>query len=492
MPAPSSLKFLLLASAVVISSLALETDEYSPSSDVKAMYNFPRLEIEMDDDYLNFATRCIAAPAAYCIIGLVAIVIYQLTLCGRFFMRTWTCCGVSKSRTSFRANMMIYFSLILATILMCHMLYIGNQSINDGVNLVADGMEVLENEFLSLSVESQSLVDLASDVEEAAVDGGSGPTACCDTPDCSDPDPSNDPVLAPVFDIFESAGETLGTAGETVYDLVKDIPETISDASDLMVQHMIGSKNVVVFGFYAVGVVICVLFGLFGWMRNKFLTQLMILITEFVLIILTLVNTVFMIILFGLSEYCMDPGVIVDAANETGSSELYTILNYYINCEGESPIGSELDIAEDSLDEILDEINDNSAYFSSGCTAEMDMISTETTAAVASVLEMANIFECTAINSAWGKIVNEGICSEGFTGIYSLWVCLVIVAFLLFAILCIAAIVFKQFELQVEPEEENNELMYDANDQAFLANPGVQMVPMPQQGENFTTYGKVV
>ena len=63
MPASSSLKFLLLASAVAISSLALETDEYSPSSNVKAMYNFPRLEIEMDDDYLNFAMRCIAAPA---------------------------------------------------------------------------------------------------------------------------------------------------------------------------------------------------------------------------------------------------------------------------------------------------------------------------------------------------------------------------------------------------------------------------------------------
>ena len=74
--------------------------------------------------------------------------------------------------------------------------------------------------------------------------------------------------------------------------LVRTVPGSLYDAKEYTAEHGINSKNGVVFGFYCGFMVITVLFAAAVYFRSKIFTQIMIGVTEIVLIVLTVINAV--------------------------------------------------------------------------------------------------------------------------------------------------------------------------------------------------------
>jgi hypothetical protein len=50
------------------------------------------------------------------------------------------------------------------------------------------------------------------------------------------------------------------------------------------------------------------------------------------------------------------------------------------------------------------------------------------------------------LNQVWYQVVNVGLCGDSFSGLYEIWLCIVITNTLLFVALCIASVLFVQFD----------------------------------------------
>lgn len=67
-------------------------------------------------------------------------------------MRSYKCCGVSKTTSSFRGNLMICGLLVIVCGIAAHMLFIGNSGVNDGFTEAADGLGTSEESLTVYSV----------------------------------------------------------------------------------------------------------------------------------------------------------------------------------------------------------------------------------------------------------------------------------------------------------------------------------------------------
>lgn len=497
-----------------------KTSEYSPSEDVKnghALIHWSPMST--DNRELDYLLSIIFPAAVITGLGLISIVIFQLTLIGRWCMRSFKCCGVSKTTASYRGNLMILGCLLIACGVAAHMLFIGNSGVNDGFTEAADGLGTLGGEFEELKSDSSDLSQLGVDIkDDAASCTGNNDCVqyyCCSNGDCSGA-AVNDQALSAMFTIFDVQGSLLKTVGDSLNSLVKDVPGALDAAETVMRGQAIDTKNLVIFIVYAILMIVLVGYAACAYFKNKIGTQLMIFISELIVTVLTLSCGACMFVVTLLGDFCMDPsGNIIDMVTETtNSTEFKELLDYYLNCIGTSPIGSDLDSGIDSLNQIIDSIDSNSTYITgsgfagndqTACTSGIDTIKDNSQSSLTTLQSLLDFFGCSTVNNAWDQIVNQGLCTSGFSGFYALWISLYLVSLCLFFIMCVSAILFKQYEYRVEglDEEDDGEITYDANDQAFLDNPGLQMVSNPdgtgqhldpQQGENFDNvyYGKAV
>lgn len=516
--------FSVVAMAAFASNLlvsAVETEDYTPTDDVKAGHELIHWSpISADSRELDYLYSTIFPAAVITAVGLVSVVLFQLILCARWCMRSFKCCGVSKTTSSYRGNLMILMVLLFTSGIAVHMLFIGNSGVNDGFVEAADGIGTLKDEFVSLKSNAATLTTLGTEIKSDAA-SCSGQTTCaqyycCTDATCNSTSASTpDPYLKPMFEGFVIQGTSIKTVGDALTLLVADVPDALDTAETVMRGQAVDAKNSVIYGVYAGIIVVLVGYAASAYFKHKIGTQIMILLSEIIVVVLTLTCGVCMFLVTILGDFCMDPsGNVIDLITETSNStEILDILNYYLKCVGTSPIGSDLDEGYQALKwvtgNITAEIADGNIGNSQGgdetlCNSEVDSISSQSYASIAALETLINFFGCTTVNNAWAKIVNEGLCTSGYSGFYALWICLYIISLTMFFMMCISAILFKQYEYQSEGfTNEDGEISYDANDQAFLDNPGIQMTEYeggsagqiaPQQGENFNSpvYGKAV
>jgi hypothetical protein len=494
---------------------AVETEDYTPTDDVKAGHELIHWSpISADSRELDYLYSTIFPAAVITVLGLVSVVLFQLILCARWCMRSFKCCGVSKTTSSYRGNLMILMVLLFTSGIAVHMLFIGNSGVNDGFVEAADGIGTLKDEFVSLKSNAATLTTLGTEIKSDAASCTSTQTCaqyyCCTTGDCNSGG-APDTTLQPMFQVFDVQGALVKTVGDALTLLVADVPDALDTAETVMRGQAVDAKNNVIYGVYAGIIVVLVGYAASAYFKHKIGTQIMILLSEIIVVVLTLTCGVCMFLVTILGDFCMDPsGNVIDLITETSNStEILDILNYYLKCVGTSPIGSDLDEGTQALEWVVGNITSYDSFLGSGndptaCRAEIDSISSQSSASKDALATLIQFFGCTTVNNAWAKIVNEGLCTSGYSGFYALWICLYIISLTMFFMMCISAILFKQYEYQSEGfTNEDGEISYDANDQAFLDNPGIQMTEYeggsagqiaPQQGENFNSpvYGKAV
>jgi len=127
------------------------------------------------------------------------------------------------------------------------------------------------------------------------------PQQCCSNKDCNTTS-GTDPYFKTYFSQLDTASSWLGTAGSAIQTISGPIPTKLDVAEKAMQSYGIDQKNVVVFIFYAFIAFGLICFFIAGFSKVKPLIQLMVAITELVIIALTFICCVMMIIVvFNLS-----------------------------------------------------------------------------------------------------------------------------------------------------------------------------------------------
>ena len=142
---------------------------------------------------------------------------------------------------------------------------------------------------------------------------------------------------------------------------------------------------------------------------------------------------------------------LLDSGNMT---DLSGIVGYYTKCEGgdNNPVSIQLDSISASFDllqvyglNVSNIFNETSYYVSADCTDMLDGAMEHFGLISQQLGEIIQLAKCDALNLAWSDVVNQGLCTNGFTGFFILWLCQFVTSGMLFIVMCIASVLFLQY-----------------------------------------------
>ena len=297
--------------------MSLATNDYEPSSDVKAAHMIPHFVLSAqspegnggDGDFYirandskgssDYFQSIVVFPIAILAIGIVSVIVFQIVLICRCLCRRLTCCKVDHTRRSLNINKWSLCGILFAAFFTIHFLYIGNSNINLGVEESMSGFDKLGRLFKGISNVGLELKKESNDLNTIVANGGAARAACCSNNQCSGTGNSGaplDPSLKTLFNSLGTFGSVMNTAGKGLYDLTDSIPSKIDDANSAQETYLITNKNLIVYIMYAVITVILVCFLLAGLSKIKIMIQIVIVVNEIIIIALTIICPIVMII----------------------------------------------------------------------------------------------------------------------------------------------------------------------------------------------------
>ena len=152
--------------------------------------------------------------------------------------------------------------------------------------------------------------------------------------------------------------------------------------------------------------------------------------------------------LFG--DFCMNPADNIINLLPDGSY-IGNITAYYTKCVGENPINDTLaDVLKKFTDvnETFNNITSQSSTFNQSypdCLPDLNDITSNIKIIIENLDLLGEQIECGPLYSAWNNIVNIGLCSNGFSGLFILWICQFVTSGMLFIVMCIASVMFLQY-----------------------------------------------
>ena len=295
--------------------MSLATNDYEPSSDVKAAHMIPHFVLSAqspegnggDGDFYirandskgssDYFQSIVVFPIAILAIGIVSVIVFQIVLICRCLCRRLTCCKVDHTRRSLNINKWSLCGILFAAFFTIHFLYIGNSNINLGVEESMSGFDKLSRLFKGISNAGLALKKESDDLNLIVKNGGTARKECCSDVNCGGTgnNPQLDSTLDTLFDNLGTFGGYMEAAGKGLYDLTDSIPSKIDDANSAQETYLITNKNLIVYIMYAVITVILVCFLLAGLSKIKIMIQLTIAVNEIIIIALTIICPIVMI-----------------------------------------------------------------------------------------------------------------------------------------------------------------------------------------------------
>lgn len=145
------------------------------------------------------------------------------------------------------------------------------------------------------------------------------------------------------------------------------------------------------------------------------------------------------------------------------NSSVATIVNYYGNCppgassfiqDNKNAISLQLSQVNESLTNLTIEFS-NFGGGAQDCKASLDGMIGNITLMDNAITSMGEIIKCETLNPIWAAVVNTGFCDNLFGGFFILWVCQFVTSGMIFIVMCIASVMFLQYEgPKIDPEQE--------------------------------------
>ena len=186
--------------------------------------------------------------------------------------------------------------------------------------------------------------------------------------------------------------------------------------------------------------------GLALFFRKELLFRVAAGVTFLVMFPLFVGGSLLMVLLMPLADLCMDPN---GNLAKLFSGETAQAVSYYATCTGENPFQIYIDNIQTASNNALNALSllTSSSVTSQECSSLLvsnyTSISNDTTA-------LTDLASCNYPHQIYTSAVLRGVCSNGFSGVYSIWLVTFLVAAFLFAILCLANLIYGHYGLYLE------------------------------------------
>jgi hypothetical protein len=158
-----------------------------------------------------------------------------------------------------------------------------------------------------------------------------------------------------------------------------------------------------------------------------------------------------LLIQVGLGDFCMDPiGNTLQTLVQDSST--YSVVSYYMTCEGQSPYSDDISSAESSIAQFSETVDlmevscSENAYVKNMANILPQVYST---------LEHINAtMLCPPFQQHAQSTLEHGICHSGFSGFFTIWAGQFFTAFALFILCVSSSIAYQYFEWTVKPDDE--------------------------------------
>lgn len=139
--------------------------------------------------------------------------------------------------------------------------------------------------------------------------------------------------------------------------------------------------------------------------------------------------------------------------NIFSSGFIHDTLSYYLTCTGNDLIGNDLGNATNltkAIDDAMEALTVSGFSASVSCEAALNGVSTNISELAPVLGNLTQYVQCPSLNKIWYEIVNVGLCGDSFSGFFEIWLVIISTNTLLFVSMCIASVMFVQFDVKFE------------------------------------------
>jgi hypothetical protein len=282
------------------------------------------------------------------------------------------------------------------------------------------------------------------------------------------------------YDTIAASADSTTTIMLSVSTNLLSLRTYVDDMKVYVNDYLIGYADIFVFLVWSFAFVACILFVLFRIFRSELGTKFAVFWGQITFIILMLVCLPFMIFSATFGDFCMDPSR--SAVTNVSDGDLRELVQYYATCVGDGKIDVQF---QDAIATATDVIQEISSSLDAACKAQygdpagvvdVGQAITSATAIVGGLQKIRDEATCDKFQNIWFTIVNNALCKNFYSGIYSLWVSQFITSFFLFWLIVVASIsyhYFKESKVYVAPAEDEDTkaaLQGTAGDSAYKEN----------------------
>ena len=195
--------------------------------------------------------------------------------------------------------------------------------------------------------------------------------------------------------------------------------------------------------------------------RSEFLFRVCTGLTFLIILPLLFASSLIMVVVMLLADLCMDPN---GNLTKFFSGSVASAISYYATCDGSNPLQG----YTDNILSVLKTIQQTTTISNTQCST---LLRSNFTAIYNDTVALTSLISCDYPHRIYSSAVLDGVCSNGFAGIYDIWVVIYFIAAVLFVILCLGNLVYGHYglRLSVLPEEKESANEVDA---AIASNTG--------------------
>jgi len=441
-------------SALTLLLIVAPMSAYTPSANVEAGHRISGQDFSTDEAYL---TTVLTTPVVLTVLGFLSLVILNIALCCR---KCFKCCrcepndhhaekghdhdSLSKRMSYINHQKLMVFIVemvlcgcVMLADMFCFYGYTGIVAGGEDLNVALD----LINQLLKGALDGAKAIKVTTFSMTLLTDRSENIT-------CPPAGPGASGLTAAYGGLKTLIGVT-STAMDAVVNAMGPIQENVATNKNFINDTLIAYADVFVFLVFSFAFVSVCLFVIFRLFRSTCGTKIAIAWGMLTFIILLLVCLPFMIFSSVFGDFCMAPS---ENAVMNAPAEIQEKLRFYSTCAAglEDVVGDNLRLGKDKLGEILSTITTQMLGYCDGSSStrsrvELDKIDGLSTLLMQNLDKIISAASCVKVQEIWFKIVNDALCTNFYSGIYSLWVSQFVTSFFLFLLIVQASISYHYF-----------------------------------------------
>jgi hypothetical protein len=211
--------------------------------------------------------------------------------------------------------------------------------------------------------------------------------------------------------------------------------------------YMITMKTYFMYGCYALMIAIMALYCVGACFQSPWLLYVMVSFSELFVVFMSLFCSILMIIVTFWADFCMAPGK--NMANIAPTKDLENIVSYFAFCTGTNPFSAPVGDAQSAISTITAAIYQVAGACYPVYPSEYPSWMTTSNESVAMNNAMgsikATVDDCPPIQNSWSKMVDQGMCTHIFSGVYAFWIAEYTMSGCLFFTIIMATVVWQYF-----------------------------------------------